>query len=94
MKCAFCQTDVSVSERAGRRDSCPHCGGDLHCCYQCHFYDEQAHHECREPQADWVKEKDQANFCDYFRFDPQRVVKGENKEAAKAKLEALFKKTK
>lgn len=94
MRCVFCQKDVFVSERVGRRDVCSHCGRDLHCCYQCHFYDKNAHHECREPQADFVKEKDEVNFCDTFRFDPQIVVKTEDKEAARAKLDALFKKPK
>ena len=91
MKCAFCQNEVVVSERVGRRDVCSHCGRDLHCCCQCHFYDKNVHHECREPQADYVKEKDQANFCDYFRFDPKIQAKVED-AAAKAKFENLFKK--
>lgn len=90
--CAFCQKKLEIKEKPGRLDECPHCHRDLHCCYQCRFYDRSAHHECREPQADFVAEKEKANFCDYFVFDPQIRVKTEDKEAARAKLEALFKK--
>ncbi|MBI4125149.1 MAG: hypothetical protein HY466_04385 [Deltaproteobacteria bacterium] len=90
--CAFCQREVVLTEKPGRREECPHCGRDIHCCYQCRFYDAKAHHECREPQADFVAEKDQANFCDYFVFAPQIRVKTEDKEKLKAQLNNLFKK--
>ena len=92
LQCAFCQREITLTGRVGRLDSCSFCGRDLHCCYQCHFYDVDAHHECREPQADFVKEKDQANFCDWFRFEPRIKVKVADKEAQKARLESLFKK--
>lgn len=91
-RCAFCQKEVELKEKPGRREVCPHCGRDLHGCYQCRFYDKSTHHECREPQADFVAEKDQGNFCDYFVFDPQIQVKTEDKAKARTKLEALFKK--
>lgn len=89
--CVFCQKEV-VTESVGRRDTCPSCGRDLHCCYQCRFYDASVHNQCREPLADWVTEKEKSNFCDYFHFDPQIRIKSASKEDAKAKLEALFKK--
>ena len=93
-KCAFCQKEVPVLGRVGRCDVCPSCDHDLHCCYQCQFYDAKAHRECREPQAEYVSDKEKANFCDYFVFDPQIQVKTADKEAQKAKFESLFKKSK
>lgn len=36
--------------------------------------------------------RDKNNFCDYFVFEPHLRIQTENKEAAKVKLEALFKK--
>ena len=50
----------------GRKEECPHCSTDLHTCTHCSFYDTGSYNECREPQADVVKEKEKANFCDYF----------------------------
>lgn len=89
--CAFCQNEV-VIESVGRRDTCPSCGRDLHCCYQCRFYDASAHNQCHEPQADRVVDKEKSNFCDYFGFDPQIRIKSVSKDNAKSKLEALFRK--
>ena len=33
----------------------------------CAFYDAHAHNQCRETQAEWVRYKEEANYCDYFR---------------------------
>jgi hypothetical protein len=35
-------------------------------CKNCLHYDPQYHNECRETQAEWVNDKERANFCDYF----------------------------
>ena len=53
-----------------------------------------SYHECREPQSEWVREKEKNNFCDYYRFKVEKRdgdSKGEVEEA-KERLEALFKK--
>lgn len=91
-KCAFCQEEVSLSGKPGRRDVCPFCERDLHSCYQCRFYDESAHHQCREPQTDFVSDKEATNFCDYFAFEPQVHIQKASKEDQMTKLEGLFKK--
>lgn len=90
--CAFCQKEVEVGDRVGRGEACPSCGRDLHCCYQCHFYDPSAYNECREPQADRVVEKDRANFCDYFQFNPKIRVGATKADDLKGKWEKMFKK--
>ena len=66
MYCWKCANESEITEKAGRSETCPHCQSYLHCCYNCKFYDKFAHNECKEPQAEWVKEKDMGNFCDYF----------------------------
>jgi len=80
----------------GRQETCPHCGWDLHVCYNCQHYDPQAYNECRESQADRVLEKAKANFCDYFAASPISMRKGvaAKHQDVKSKLEALFKKPK
>ncbi len=91
--CFRCKKEVDADGTIGRRDTCPFCGADLHCCLNCRFYDLAAYNQCREPQAERVLEKDRSNFCDYFRFresvhDAPETGGG----SAKEKLEALFKK--
>jgi len=75
----------------GRRDVCPSCGSDLHCCLNCRFYDARAAKQCREPAAELVREKAKANFCDFFAFAEKSGVKSDAKEARRA-LDDLFRK--
>ncbi|MBI2083906.1 MAG: hypothetical protein HYT76_10135 [Deltaproteobacteria bacterium] len=92
--CFSCENSIEVTERVGRRDSCPKCHADLHCCKNCEFYDRSAYNECRESQADRVLDKEKSNFCDYFQLAQAPHAMKENDVAAEAKrkLEALFKK--
>jgi hypothetical protein len=47
MNCVFCEKEVSVKEKVGRRDTCPHCKHDLRCCRQCDYYDPHAYNDCK-----------------------------------------------
>jgi hypothetical protein len=66
--CHACKRSLVIQSSIGRRDECPFCGADLHCCFNCRFYDRTAPKQCKEPVAEAVKEKTKANFCDYFVF--------------------------
>lgn len=92
--CFSCGKELEAIDRIGRREVCPSCGSDLHCCRNCEFYDKHAYNECREPQAERVLEKDKSNFCDYFQLAAApRGGKIHNEEAeAKKRLEGLFRK--
>jgi hypothetical protein len=65
--CFKCGATIEL-EKVSRRDECPGCGTDLRVCLNCAFYDESKANSCAEPQAEPVKEKDRANYCDFFRF--------------------------
>jgi hypothetical protein len=89
--CFSCGKTWPVVGSVGRRDECTSCRADLHVCKNCAFYDKTAYSECREPSADVVREKDRANFCDFFQ--PGSGVKVVDKKAELlAAAEALFKK--
>jgi hypothetical protein len=90
--CHHCGRDIGRVERVGRRDACLQCGADLHCCLNCAFYDAAYHNQCREPQAERQVEKRAGNFCDYFSFrvGGQRAARPSGKDAARARLDALF----
>ncbi len=64
----------------------------LHCGHNCRFYDPAAHNQYHEPQADWVKEKELANFCDYFEAASEVTSGPAKKDEALKKLDDLFKK--
>lgn len=75
----------------GRRDECPACHAEVHVCKMCRFYDLRVAKACREPMAEEVKDKERANFCDWFQPRPNAHQPGEDGSgAAKAGLEALF----
>jgi hypothetical protein len=79
--------------RVGTRDTCPKCDSDLHCCHNCHFYDPGKHNQCAEPQAEWVRDKEAANYCDYFQPNPILMARETSSKAddAKKKFSSLFK---
>ena len=84
--------DVKVGVKVGRRDSCPHCGADLHVCKNCRLYEPSIHNQCREPEASFIRDREASNFCAHFDMADSDAPKAkENIDAAKAKLEALFK---
>ena len=75
-----------------RLDECPGCGVHVHVCRLCEFFAPARPRQCREDDAEEVKEKERANFCDYFRpragaFDAARAAA---EQQARDQLAALF----
>lgn len=64
--CWKCKKEINLENGIYRSSTCSFCGADLHCCRQCKFYSPGSHYDCREVQAELVKDKERANFCDYF----------------------------
>lgn len=75
-----------------RYEECGTCKADLHVCIGCKNYDPLVSDACREDRADFVLDKDKANFCDFFQANTRAYRKKDNTEArqARAKLAALF----
>lgn len=92
LHCFSCGTEMSFPHVPGRRDECPKCGADVHVCRNCRNYDRNAYNECREPSAEVVREKDRANFCDFFQPGSGGVSAVDQKKDLMAAAEALFKK--
>lgn len=87
--------DVPATSRVLNRDTCPKCDSDLHCCRNCQLYDPGKHNQCSETQADWVRDKEAANYCDYFQPNPARRASahtsGSKADDARNKFDSLFK---
>jgi hypothetical protein len=88
--CYACGFPIEVSEKVLRKDECPECGVSLHCCRMCSFYDPNAYNSCRENQAERVVDKEQANYCDYFKLSNRQDQPIERIKALKD-LDDLFK---
>jgi len=94
--CHACGQAIDAKEKILRTDECPQCGRDLRCCRNCRHFDPALHNQCREVVAEWVSDKERANFCDYFVL---AVSAGTNprgggkspEEMAREKFRKLFK---
>ena len=76
----------------GRLAECEACRADLHVCRLCKSYDPRVVRGCDEPRAEEVRERERANFCDYFEPKPDAFNGKDEAESGKARaeLEALF----
>lgn len=84
--------ELSPGSRVGSRDTCPRCDADLHSCRNCNFYDPSKNNQCSEPQAEWVRDKEATNYCDYYRPNPILSAKSSSPTSdAKKKFDSLFK---
>jgi len=81
-----------VAGHVGRRDTCPHCGTDLHACIHCRHFDENVAKQCKEPFAEVPDDKESGNFCDLFQIGDGAVREGAQKGELLSAAEALFKK--
>ena len=90
MQCWKCGTtiDLTPRSRVSRNDSCQHCHSDLHACKNCRFHDPTVHNQCRETQAEWVSDRERANFCDYF--SPSATTAGASPGAAAQNAKSAF----
>lgn len=88
--CFSCQKESDVGDKMSFREECS-CGADLHSCKCCAFFDPKTYNECRETSADVVRDKERANYCDYFQPNTLATARSK-KEDLLAAAEALFKK--
>jgi hypothetical protein len=90
--CWFCGTEVVLATKIARKDICSKCKMSLKCCRNCGFFDPSAPRQCREPAAEDVRDKDAANFCEYFDFvERVRAARQASPDDAKRKFDSLFK---
>ncbi len=92
--CHHCGAALEFEEKVFRNDTCAKCGSDVYCCLNCKEYDESAHNQCKEPQAEKVSVKDRRNFCEYFTLKEGRSgsIRAAKADEARRKLKELFKK--
>jgi hypothetical protein len=91
--CWKCGTSLAqLSLPLQRLDECKKCSAELHACKLCEWYSIDVAKHCREPIAEEVKDKERANFCDYFKPRENAYSDAGMTAAAKAKadLAALF----
>ena len=88
--CYNCGKEFEV--RVYRNTECYSCGKDAKVCLNCKFYSPGSHWDCGENIREAVREKDRANFCDFFELSSNyKGSTGKNKEDdAKKDFDSLF----
>jgi hypothetical protein len=93
LSCWRCGTSLAALTLPLRRaEECPACRSQLHVCKLCVHYDRTRPRQCREEGAEEVRDKERANFCDWFKprsgaFDAAGATA---EQQAKDALAALF----
>jgi hypothetical protein len=91
-KCGASLADLTLP--LGRLEECRTCRAELHVCKMCEWYSLSVAKQCRETVAEEVKDKERANFCDYFKPRAGAHAKSDLSAADRARsaLDNLFKK--
>lgn len=89
-RCGASLQELSLPFR--RLEQCLKCRADLHVCRMCKSYNPRLTGGCDDPRAQGVRDKELANFCDYFKPSPDAYTPRDDSKsnAAKAELYALF----
>jgi len=88
--CYGCGGELSIDGPVGRRTTCPECDADLHRCMNCKHYDPAAAHECREPHAEHLVDKEASNACELYQLGDGASRRRVRSRAARDALGALF----
>ena len=89
-RCYKCGDELVFDVKIGRRDMCPNCYAYLHCCKNCKFWDSSVHNECVENRSEFIRDREEGNFCLYFTFNESDETSASEADAAKEKLAQLF----
>lgn len=91
--CHKCKDELFFDVKLQRADTCPRCAADLHCCKNCEHWDPSAHNQCKERIAEYIPDRERANYCTFFTFKNGLPEDRSAQVAqAKAQLDDLFKK--
>ena len=86
--CFSCGAKIEV-ERVYRSTDCPSCSKSVKVCKNCRFYAPGAHWDCHETISEPVRDKEQANFCDFFEL--ARDSKASDKDSSsRSSFDSLF----
>ena len=87
--CWACGEKLSSSQYQ-REGECPSCRKQTHVCRNCRFYEPGRPNDCQEPIAEPVRDKDRANFCDYFEPSSNTYKPAADADRLRAAAEDLF----
>ena len=92
--CWKCKEPIADGLEIFKSTECSQCGASLHSCVNCRFYQPGAHYDCHETIDEQVRDKEAANFCEYFSVNLNPLASeskvNEAKKAARNAFDNLF----
>ena len=69
LKCWKCQKSLGKApKKLFFRAECDFCSAWLHVCKNCKHYSPGKHNDCEIPEADFIRDRESCNYCDYFQL--------------------------
>jgi len=93
LSCWSCGKETGIEGKPSRIDQCTACLADLKSCRGCRFYAPHAAHQCHERVDETIKNKEKANFCDFFQpriVGAKALDNAASKDSRKKKFDDLF----
>ncbi|MBN1444043.1 MAG: hypothetical protein JXA90_15135 [Planctomycetes bacterium] len=89
-KCHQCGTPWTGFGSGPRaREICDGCGAYLHCCVNCHHFDQQT--SCRLRDSSFIGPRTALNYCEFFKMSDTVLREAEARVTrARDRWEALF----
>lgn len=88
--CYRCGATIDAEGGVFRGTVCPSCGADARVCKNCTFYAPGKHWDCKETVPEEVRDKERANFCDYFRPSTAAATTTNSYEQKRAGARSAF----
>jgi predicted RNA-binding Zn-ribbon protein involved in translation (DUF1610 family) len=87
--CWACGQELEA-EHYQREGECPRCRKQTHVCRNCRFYQPGRPNACQEPIAEYVSDKERANFCDYFEPSTRAFAPAADADRLRSAADDLF----
>lgn len=88
--CYKCGRELPPRESIFRTTLCEQCGSDVRVCRNCRFYLPGAHWDCRETISEAVRDKERANFCEYFSPGTNQQSGNDRQDKTRDRFNSLF----
>lgn len=87
--CWSCKKELPSFDRGivPFRETCDHCGADLHVCKGCAYYSPGRANDCQIPGTEFVRDREKRNLCEEFKLLEGVPPKSRSNQPSKEDIE-------
>ncbi|MGM0439729.1 MAG: hypothetical protein ACQEP8_01275 [Chlamydiota bacterium] len=71
-KCGYNNSDIE--NKIGYRSVCQQCSAWQHVCVNCKYYRPGAPNDCRAPDTEPIRDREEVNFCEEFKVTDEKTT--------------------